>query len=203
MDGVRDLVDYYALLRVDPGCTARTLEVAYHYYAKLYHPDNPDTADVDKFTGVIEAYKALRDPQERAEYDRKHREAFGSAPSAVPFENGQRIDERTALNDADIHTRILLGLYKRRREKATDAGIAGWLVQETLNCTDDEFDFHIWYLRAKGFVDITEQGTLAITIAGVDHVIASSQASVREKLRLAHLDEAGARVSTPPPEAAN
>jgi curved DNA-binding protein len=190
MEADKDLIDYYALLQVDPGCTSRTLEIAYHYYAKLYHPDNPETADVDKFTAVVEAYKVLRGGEERMEYDRKHEAAFGTRPAATPFDIGNRIDESTAINDAEIHTRILQNLYKKRREKASEAGIPGWLVQETLNCSDDEFEFHVWYLRAKGFVDITEQGTLAITINGVDHVIATSQANVREKLRLSHHDDA-------------
>jgi len=37
-------------------------------------------------------------------------------------------------------------------------------------------------LKAKGLIEITEHGTLAITIEGVDHVIAMSQTVMREKL---------------------
>jgi curved DNA-binding protein len=178
-----EFIDYYALLQVDPDCTDRTLEVAYHYYAKLYHPDNPETADVDKFTATIEAYKALRDPEERARYDRQYDAAYGPLRRRAGH-SGSGIDQATAAQDAEIHYKILLSLYKKRRERASNAGIAGWLVQESLGCSDEEFEFHVWYLRAKGFVDITEQGTLAITIAGVDHVIASSQAAERDRKRI-------------------
>ena len=179
-------IDYYEVLRVWPTADLSQIKKSYFKLAKLYHPDSPETADVDRFTAVVGAYGILRNPEERAEYDRKFDAHFGPERRKRAT-NGSAMDETTAASDADIHGKILLSLYKKRREKASDAGIAGWLVQEGLGCSDDEFEFHVWYLRAKGFVDITEQGTLAITIAGVDHVIASAQASVRDKLRIAHL----------------
>lgn len=177
--------DYYALLQVDPDCNARTLEIAYHYFAKLYHPDNPDTADLDKFSAVVDAYKVLRDEERRAEYDARYFSTPGRTRHKFAFEGEQVLDERTAVSDAEIHARILLALYKKRREQASDAGVVGWLLQETLDCSDEQFEFHIWYLKSKGFIQITEQGTMEITIDGVDHVITTSKASV-EKLRIAH-----------------
>jgi curved DNA-binding protein len=54
-----------------------------------------------------------------------------------------------------------------------------------LNCSDEHFEFHTWYLKAKGFIEITEQGTLAITIQGVDHVIDISRTNMMEKLLIA------------------
>ena len=49
-------------------------------------------------------------------------------------------------------------------------------------CSDENFEFYIWYLKAKNFIEITEQGTLEITIQGVDHVISTSRATKAEKL---------------------
>ncbi|MEO6153006.1 MAG: hypothetical protein ABIT09_10835 [Croceibacterium sp.] len=62
-------------------------------------------------------------------------------------------------------------------------------MQEALNCSDEHFDFHVWYLKAKGFIETTEQGTLAITIQGVDHVISMSRTNKAEKLRIAQSGE--------------
>jgi curved DNA-binding protein len=87
-----------------------------------------------------------------------------------------------------VHARILLFLYKRRREHAQDAGVAGFYVQEMLNCSEEHFDFHVWYLKAKDFIEITEQGALAITIQGVDHVISMSRNTMTEKLLIAQSD---------------
>ena len=44
-----NFVDYYAVLQVRPDCEARILEMAYHHFAKMYHPDNVETADEETF----------------------------------------------------------------------------------------------------------------------------------------------------------
>jgi len=178
-------IDYYDVLQVNPNCDAKILEAAYHYLAKMHHPDHSGSADVTKFNDVVEAYKVLRNPEQRAEYDllyaaNNHQEGF-SFPSGNEFD----IDEKDAINDAEVHARILLYLYKRRRENAQNAGIAGFYVQEMLGCSDAHFEFHAWYLKAKGFIAINEQGALAITIEGVDHVIAMSRSTKAEKLLIA------------------
>ncbi|MXO85997.1 DnaJ domain-containing protein [Altererythrobacter aurantiacus] len=184
MDNAEQFVDYYDLLKVEPDCNARTLEVAYHFFAKMYHPDSRDTADVDRFTQVVDAYNVLKDPKRRAEYDAKYLKTNGKAPFSAGLADHDAIDEETAASDAEIHAKILLHLYKRRRSHPSDAGIVGWLLQELLDCSEEQFDFHIWYLKAKSLIDVTEQGTLAITIKGVDEVIASARSNLAEKLYL-------------------
>jgi curved DNA-binding protein len=180
-------VDYYSILQVNPKCDAKILETAYRYLAKMYHPDHAETADVTKFNEVIEAYRVLRNPDQRAEYDLLYAEHAREEWFEFPWSEEADTDDRSALNDADTHTRILLFLYKRRREHARDAGVVGFYVQEMLNCSDEHFDFHVWYLKAKGFIEMTEHGTLAITIHGVDHVISMSRTTAAEKLLLAQL----------------
>ena len=184
MQGDGEFVDYYSLLEVGPGCSAKGLELAYHELAKRYHPDNRETADVDKFSEILGAYRVLRDPVTRAEYDQRHfpHQSTPSASANLRFE--EALDEKTAVHDAEMHARILLHLYRRRREKPTDAGVIQWLLQESLGCSEDEIEFHVWYLRAKGFIEITEGSALAITIAGVDEVIANSRTSEAERLLL-------------------
>ena len=175
-------VDYYSVLQVDPNCSARELEAAYHLLAKLYHPDHGDSADVGKLTEVIDAYKTLRSPEERLKYDLHFASTTGFVFST---DDGDSSEELSALSDADAHAEILMFLYKRRREQAQDAGVGQFFVQEMLNCSDSVFEFHIWYLKAKGLIITTEQGTLAITIEGVDHVIAMSRTALKEKLMIA------------------
>jgi curved DNA-binding protein len=183
-------VDYYSVLQVNPNCGARALESAYHLLAKKFHPDHSETADVAKLTQVIEAYGALRDPNDRSEYNLHYASLTGFIFTSATEEE---IDaEVSALSDADAHAMILQLLYKRRREHASDPGIPGYYVQEALNCSDEIFGFHFWYLKEKGFILTTEQGTLAITIEGVDHVIAMSRTTLKEKLRLTQSGESQA-----------
>ncbi len=35
-------------------------------------------------------------------------------------------------------------------------------------CPRDHLEFHLWYLKAKGWIGRLENGTLAITVEGVD-----------------------------------
>jgi len=95
------------------------------------------------------------------------------------------LSENAALTDADEHAQILMALYKRRRENPQNPGIVGTILQDMLNCSYEHFEFHKWYLREKGFIAVTEQGTLAITIQGVDHVISMSRTTRAEKLLIA------------------
>jgi curved DNA-binding protein len=184
-------VDLYAILEASPTCSARALEEAYHALAKRYHPDHAEEADVRKFTDVVSAYKALKDPEDRAKYDLHYAELTGFEFN-IP--NDEMADERAAGSDADAHAKILQYLYKRRRENAQDAGVGRYLIQDMLKCSDELFDFHTWYLKEKGLIMLTEHGTFAITIMGVDHVISASRTAIREKLLLEELS------GTPKPE---
>lgn len=190
MDSGQGFIDFYAILRVHPECDNRTLEIAYRKLAKIYHPDHPETADVDKFNAVIEAYRALKDHAKRLAYDVQY-----SSHTGYCFSAAETIlaEERTALSDAEVHAETLLYLYKRRRERAREPGVGVYELQRLLDCSDEAIDFHMWYLKAKGLIETTDAGTMAITIAGVDHVISSSQTAAQEKLRITQFGGAASR----------
>ncbi len=185
MNDGEQFIDYYKVPQVDPNCSERTLESSYHFLAKMWHPDHAQTADVARFTEVVEAYNALRNPEDRAAYD-----VIFARSTGFTFTCGEEeyASEATALSDAEVHSRFLDILYQRRRSSAQDAGVGRFLIQELLNCTDEHFEFHSWYLKEKGLVKTTENGTLAITIEGVDHVISVSKASMRERLQIGQSD---------------
>jgi hypothetical protein len=66
------LPDYYGLLKISTSATEEQIRVAYHDAARKYHPDANRSADrVFMFEAVSEAYRILRDPQKRREYDQK------------------------------------------------------------------------------------------------------------------------------------
>jgi curved DNA-binding protein len=182
-------LDYYDILQVVSDCDSRALEAAYHRLAKVYHPDRTGSADTAKFSELSEAYKILRNRNKRTKYDRTYFQHFPERISKSAPESEPSLEEGPALDDAEAHARILQYLYKKRRENAQNAGVVGYYLQDMLRCSDEHFDFHKWYLKEKGFVVLTEQGTLAITIQGVDHVISMSRTAKAEKLLLAQFSQ--------------
>lgn len=177
MEDDEPFVDYYSLLHVTPGCDERILEAAYHHFLKKYHPDHAETADVEKFSEIVAAYKVLKDPEKRAKYDRTYAALNGGGG---PTDPGLTEDE--ALGDSEAHRKILAALYKRRRENSGEPGLGPWYIQDHLGCSKDEFEFHVWYLRSKGYIEVTQEGTLAVTVKGVDHVISTSRTNLAVKL---------------------
>jgi curved DNA-binding protein len=185
MEAGHPFVDYYAVLQVSPQCSARALEMAYRHLAKMYHPDHPETADLDRFNSITEAYSLLRKPDKRSHYD-----ALYARNTGYSFEPKQsrRSEGMAAISDANMHANILLVLYKKRRESPSHPGAGTYDIIRTLECSDENFEFHAWYLRKKGFIEHTEDGQYAITVEGVDHVIATAEAA-EKTLRITQWDE--------------
>lgn len=182
-------VDHYFVLGVHPKCDEKTLEAGYRHLAKMYHPDHRETSDVDKFKQVIEAYRVLRHPEQRAQYDILHAANASTYERRVDIEVGGDAEEQAALDDAAAHAKILVYLYNLRRKNAQNAGVAGFYLQEMLKCSDEHFEFHRWYLKAKGLIETNEQGALAITIDGIDHVISLSRTAKAEKRLITRADD--------------
>ncbi|HEX5645072.1 MAG TPA: DnaJ domain-containing protein [Erythrobacter sp.] len=182
MESGREFIDYYAVLQVSPSADAKILEKAYRHFAQMYHPDHAKTADIEKFQAVIEAYNVLRNAEKRAAYDTLYKSEKKRNFHSFARNEETWIDEQDALSDEEMHQKMLFYLYKKRREYPDDPGVIGYHIQQIIGCSEESFDFHVWYLKSKGFINVTEHGTLAITVEGVDHVIAMSRTIEAEKL---------------------
>jgi curved DNA-binding protein len=191
MSDGRPFVDYYEILQVDPVCDGKILEVAYHELLKTHHPDHSGTVDTKKFNDVVEAYRVLRNPEKRAEYDLLHAKVNPEVWSSNQSSSTAELGAQDAIDDADEHARVLMFLYKKRREDAQNPGVVGYYIQQMLNCTDERFEFHKWYLKEKGFIVVTEHGTLAITVDGIDHVISTSRTTKAETLLISQSSNPG------------
>lgn len=182
MTGSNGFVNHYAALRVDPACDARELEAAYHDLVKKYHPDRTGDEDSTEFSAITAAYRVLRDADQRAAYDEEYAQIVGNHSFQGNAATSFGIEDDFAADDSDDHAQILLYLYQKRREDAQRPGVVGFYLQELVQCSDEHFEFHKWYLKEKGLIATNEQGELAITIQGVDHVISMSRATRAKKL---------------------
>ena len=68
----------------------------------------------------------------------------------------------------DIQSKLLSLLYVKCRQNAREPGIGEIELERLSGCPIEHLEFHLWYLKEKGWVRRMENGTLAITAEGVD-----------------------------------
>jgi len=157
-------VDYYEILEISPNANSGTIERVFRHLAQRYHPDNQDTGDHFRFNQVVEAHNTLRDPVKRAQYDIQH-----SNNSGVLWKLSEEAsDSKGIQRDADIQNKLLSILYVKRRQNISDPGIGPLDLERMSGCPAEHLEFHIWYLKEKGWIAKTESGMIAITVEGVD-----------------------------------
>ena len=65
---------------------------------------------------------------------------------------------------------ILSTLYIDRRRDTTNAGVGSFRLEQLFGCPEKTMEFHIWYLKEKGWIQRQETGEYTITASGVDIV---------------------------------
>jgi curved DNA-binding protein CbpA len=157
--------DYYGILEISPNANSDTIERIFRHLARRYHPDNQDTGDATRFGEVVDAYNTLKDPARRAQYDIQHKDhAASRAQLADEVSNALGIGEDVATQD-----KLLSVLYVKRRQDMKEPGISDYELELLSGCPREHLQFHLWYLRGKGWVERMENGMVAITVEGVDH----------------------------------
>jgi curved DNA-binding protein CbpA len=173
-------VDYYETLELSPNASARTIERVFRHFAVRYHPDNKETGNRALFDLVMEAHTVLRHPEKRAAYDMQYK-----AHSDLRWKLAEEAADGNGVDrDASIQNRMLAILYAKRRRNIREPGVGPVEIERLLDCPVEHLEFHFWYLKAKGWISTTEEGTIAITVDGVDRVQAERQAGA-PKLQIA------------------
>lgn len=161
------LADYYETLQLSPRADRDTIERVFRHLAKRYHPDNLDSGDADTFSQIVEAYRVLTDPEERARYDI----AYERVKAAQWRIFDQETTHSEVVSDARIRNAILALTYAARRNDTANPGVGSLELERTLGCPESLMAFHIWYLREQGLIQRDHSGRFAITATGVSHVL--------------------------------
>ncbi|MGE9007757.1 DnaJ domain-containing protein [Leptospira interrogans] len=156
--------DYYEILEISPNANSETIERVFRYLAMRYHPDNQSTGDLARFSELVEAHDALKDPVKRAQYDIQYKDHSGVRWKLAEESSDTKGIER----DVAFQEKLLSMLYVKRRQNINDPGIGEFELERLSVCPREHLEFHLWYLKAKGWIAKLENGTLAITVEGVD-----------------------------------
>jgi curved DNA-binding protein CbpA len=170
--------DYYELLEISPNANSETIERIFRYFAMRYHPDNQATGDEKRFGEILDAHNTLKDPAKRAQYDIQHKYHTDLRKElAEEASNPQGIEW-----DLVIQDKLLSLLYVKRRKDVRDPGIGDHELERLSGCPREHLEFHLWYLKAKGWIAVTDNGLLAITVEGIDRAGSDHRAATTKLL---------------------
>jgi curved DNA-binding protein CbpA len=170
--------DYYEILEISPNANSETIDRIFRYFAQRYHPDNQDTGDHLRFSEIVEAHNTLRDPVKRAQYDIQHKNHSGFRWKLAEEASDSKGIER----DVDIQDKLLSVLYVKRRQNINNPGIGNLDLERLSGCPREHLEFHLWYLKEKGWIGRLENGMLAITVEGVDRANSEHHRETTTKL---------------------
>lgn len=170
-------VDYYETLQISRNADQETIERVFRLLAKRYHPDNTSTGDAERFSALADAYHILSDPEERAEYD-AHYESGRRKQWSLFFEApiwGADDDDR-------VQQWIMSILYRTRRRDSSKPGVGIYELESYLGVAQGQLDYHLWYLKEKGWMMRTDSGQYAITADGIDWIRESDHPFPKDRL---------------------
>jgi curved DNA-binding protein CbpA len=164
-----DFVDFYELLQISPNAETETINRIYRMLAARYHPDNPETGDMEMFLLLKRAHEVLSDRALRAEYDELRRQQL-----AEPLRIFSLREFATGIDgESNRRLGVLCLLYNRRRMNHEHPGVSVLELETLMSFPREHLMFALWYLKEKGLIQQDEQSNYAITAEGVDYVEAN------------------------------
>jgi curved DNA-binding protein len=158
-------IDYYDLLQISPTADEDTIQQMFRHLAKKWHPDNPQ-GDSERFRLLVDAHKTLTNPERRAAYDLRYQK-FWEAKWNLVADAG---DSKSFVDDVEVREGLLSLYYVQRRSNMLDPGLGELEVARLMRIPVHLIEFHLWYLKEKGWIQRLECGKLALTASGVDEV---------------------------------
>jgi len=98
-------MDCYEVMQLSPNADPNTISRVYRMLAAQYHPDNAETGNSEKFIRLSAAHQILSDPEKRARYDVRYREAVrlrGKIFDPAAASNRREEDKRKRFEGAKV-----------------------------------------------------------------------------------------------------
>ncbi|MGO9777411.1 MAG: J domain-containing protein [Terracidiphilus sp.] len=158
--------DHYEFMQISPNAEPDTIHRVFRFLAARFHPDNPETGDVGKFSQLREAYDVLSNPASRTEYDATHAK---ETPETAPMSSS--MDFMDSL-EGELNRRlaVLAVLYIRRRAFPNTPEVTLSQIEGSMGFPRDYLEFTLWYLLKKGYISRADNSALTLTAEGVDFV---------------------------------
>jgi hypothetical protein len=189
--------DHYSILGVEPRADSEMIQTAYSRMAQKYHPNNPDTGNVDKFDAVNQAYEVLSDPSLRIEFDK----VKGIDPDAGNPKFTGLVFFDALRQSSLLRAAILCLLYDRRRMKPFKASLSMRHVEGMIQADTEDLNFALWYLKQRALVASDDKSSLQITVEGMDY-LEKNQPTAQDVLPLIKEDSVATSPEPEKPEVA-
>lgn len=167
-----DFADYYEVMQLSPNADLDTIHRVYRMLAQRYHPDNSDTGDEELFKVLLEAYRVLTDPEQRAAFDVRHRSRLRR--------QWKIFDQAGATQgvEAERHKRrgILALLYSKRINDSVQPTLNMLELEEFLGFPREHLECSLWFLREMGWIVRADSGQYRITAKGFEQAEATGGA---------------------------
>jgi hypothetical protein len=162
-------VDHYDLLQLSPNADEETVHRIFRHLAKRCHPDLKEGGDPERFRSLVRAHATLTNAESRAAYDAQYQEYWNRKWRVV----SQASDGSAFSEDRETREKLLSLLYVQRRRDMRSPGLGEYEMARLLRIPVELVEFHLWYLREKGWVQRIDNGQLAISANGVDSIESS------------------------------
>ncbi|HYJ45169.1 MAG TPA: DnaJ domain-containing protein [Pyrinomonadaceae bacterium] len=171
-------VDYYEVLQVSTNAEPETINRVYRMLAQRFHPDNRESGDEKRFREILEAYKVLSDPEERARYDvahQKHRnDRWRLVTAGAQAENDFEMEQVVRLT-------VLEALYTRRRLEPDDPGIFWLDLEKMMGRPREHLVFTLWFLMQKKLVERGDNSRVLLTAEGAEYLEQNYRTTLQRK----------------------
>jgi len=96
------------------------------------------------------------------------------------FSQGSALGSRQ--DDQRIFNGVLSLLYVARRQNPESGGLGSLHLERMLGVPREHLEFPLWVLKKRGWIEVLDTGQVAITVEGIDMVIAEDLAPPDDRL---------------------
>lgn len=184
--------DHYEILQISRRADLQTIHRVFRIMASRFHPDNPETGDVEQFLRLKQAYTVLSDAERRLEYDATLESKQEDGPKPI----FQLKDFVTGVEaEANRRLGVLCILYTKRQTDPDHPAVSLLELEREMGFPREYLAFTMWYLRAKDFVTAADNSDYSLTAGGADFV---EENATRNEIMARLLNPGAARFQSAP-----